>query len=370
MRKILIFYISKYSGHFHAASAIEKGLVEIYGASNLKIEKMNALGYTNPILEKIINKAYMEIIKKKPDFWGQIYDNPEVMRKTEKARSALYKFNTIKIKRLIENFSPDAIFCTQAFPCGMVAEYKRAYGAHMPLIGVLTDYAPHSYWLFDEVDYYVTPSEDIAYVLQQKGVSPQKIKPYGIPVDPKFRNKSDTSCIKKELELKDGSIKILIMGGTQGLGNIEMIAASLLSDDNSGNYQVLVVTGANKKLYANLKKRFKNNDDKLRVLSYMQNIDELMDASDIILTKAGGMTVAESLAKYLPMLIVDPIPGHERMNTDFLVQKGAAIEIKSYSQIPAKINELFKTGAIDNMRENSKKLAKPDSALDIAKLLF
>jgi len=294
-----------------------------------------------------------------------------VMKKTRKAREALHRFNMSKIKKLLDLHSPDVIFCTQAFPCGMVADYKKSCGKKTPLIGVLTDHAPHSYWLFDEVDFYVVPSDETARVLEQKGVPPEKIRVYGIPVGPKFRRQHDRHLIKREFGFREKDPTILIMGGSQGLGAMEEVVKSLLGDIRH-NYQFLVVTGSNKKLNAKLKKLgCRKGGENIRVLSYVENIDELMEISDIIITKAGGMTIAEALVKELPMLIVDPIPGHERMNTDYLVQKGAAIEIEDYSQIHRKINELFDSeGMLERMKENTKKLARPDSALDIAKLAF
>jgi processive 1,2-diacylglycerol beta-glucosyltransferase len=368
-KKALIFYISRYSGHFHAARAIEEGLRKVMG--DIEVEKINALSYTNPILGKIINKAYLEVIKKKPEIWGHIYDNPDVMKRTKKAREALHKFNMSKIKKLLDAYSPDIILCTQAFPCGMVADYKKSCGKDIPLIGVLTDHAPHSYWLFDEVDFYVVPSEETAWVLKQKGIPSEKIKVYGIPVDPKFRKQHDRSRIKKDLGFREENPTVLIMGGSQGLGAMEEVVRALLADAEH-SYQLLVVTGSNKRLYTRLRKiSRKKGGENLRVLSYVENIDGLMEISDIIITKAGGMTVAEALVKKLPMLIVNPIPGHERMNTDYLVEKGAAVEVEDCSRVHRKVNELFDAkGVLDWMKRNIEKLSKPDSALNIAKLVF
>ena len=125
-KKVLIFYISEFSGHFHAARAIEKGLNEVIG--DVEIKTINALEYVSPLLGKIINKAYLKFIKKKPEVWGNIYDNPEILKKTQKTREALNKISMPKIKKLIEEFSPDIVFCTQAFPCSMVVDYKRLTG--------------------------------------------------------------------------------------------------------------------------------------------------------------------------------------------------------------------------------------------------
>lgn len=370
MKKVIVFYISRHSGHFHAASAIESGLLEV--DRRCQIDKINAFNYTNPILEKIINKAYIEVIKNKPEIWGHIYDNPNFMKKTKTARDALHKFNMSKVRKLLDRYEPDVIYCTQAFPCGMVADYKRSCGKNIPLIGILTDHAPHAYWLFDEVDYYVVPSRETAQVLKDKGVPSHKVKEYGIPIDPKFMRRNDGKRIRRNLGLDPESPTVLVMGGTQGLGVIEETVRFLLQDMKH-NYQLLVVAGANKKLKNRLgrlcrRKKWTNN---MRIFSYVENINELMDAADIIISKAGGMTIAEALQKRVPMLIVDPIPGHERMNTDYLVGKGVAIDVGGSGNIYQEINKLFDSRKeLDKMSHRCEKLAKPHSALDIAKLAF
>ena len=367
-KKILIFYISHY-GHFYAARALEKGLT---GAmEDVSIKKINAFSYTNPILEKIVNRAYIEVIKKKPELWGQMYDNPEVMKKTKKTREALHKFNMQKIKKLLDEYNPDAIFCTQAFPCGMVADYKKACRKKIPLIGVLTDHAPHSYWLFDEVDYYIVPFKETGDVLIKKGVSLEKIKVYGIPVDPKFARKKNSAEIKSKLHLDNDKHTVLIMGGSQGLGSIEEVTLLLLNSEKR-KYQVVVITGSNKKLYTRLlRMKIKNNWKDVYVLSYVENIDEFMAAADLVISKPGGMTIAETLAKALPMLIVDPIPGQERLNTDFLVKKGVAIEIKDHSNVNRLVEKvIYSKNTISQMKKNMLELAKPNSVSNIAELVF
>ncbi|MDP8299540.1 MAG: glycosyltransferase [Candidatus Tantalella remota] len=369
IKKALIFYISRLSGHYQAASAVEKGLLSI--DPDIEIEKVNALGYTNPILGEIINKAYLEVIKHKPELWGNIYDNPDVMKKTAKARDALHKFNMSKVRKLIDSKTPDVIVCTQAFPCGLVADYKRSCGKDTMLVGILTDHAPHSYWLYDEVDYYITPSKETAGVLEKKGVPPQKIKAFGIPVDPKYSEGHSVSNTKEDLGFDGDRPVLLVMGGSQGLGVMEETVRSFFCDERHG-YQILVVAGSNKKLYSRLKKmESKNGSRHMRVLSHVDNIDELMEAADLIITKAGGMTTAEALVKKLPMLIIKPIPGHEQMNTDYLVSEGAAIEVTDHREIHEIVNSLFDDGdKIETMRRKCEEIARPGSAVDIAKLIL
>ena len=186
-KRIILMYISEVSGHRSATMAIEKEIKQLH--PNAEILNINAFNYTNPISEKVINRIYMEVIKRTPKIWDYLYDNPSVVRGLENIKQHVHKSNSPKLKKLFDKFKPDLVVCTQAFPCGMVADFKKTYGVALPLVAVLTDYIPHSYWVYDEVDYYITPSEEVSERLEKKGVKHLKIKPYGIPFDSKFNQK-------------------------------------------------------------------------------------------------------------------------------------------------------------------------------------
>jgi len=253
-KRSLIFYISRFSGHYYAAKAIENSLISL--DRGIETRMMNAFAYTNPVLGKIIDKMYLGVIKNKPNLWGNIYDNPDVLKKIIKARKLFHRYNMPKIDRLMRSYAPDIVYCTQAYPCGIVADYKKKYGSNVRLVGVLTDHAPHSYWLFDEVDFYVVPSEETAEVFKQKGAAPEKIKVFGIPVDGSFRLKHDRESSRKKYVLSIDKPVILVMGGTQGLGVMEQ-TVDLLMNDKVHGYQLLVVTGKNKGLYRRLQRKTK-----------------------------------------------------------------------------------------------------------------
>jgi processive 1,2-diacylglycerol beta-glucosyltransferase len=367
-KRFLIFYISRFSGHFHAAKAVEEAVDELAPGSSVKL--VDAFHYTNPILGELVGRLYLHVIRKKPEIWGNLYDNQEVLPKIKKVREFLHRFNGPKIKKLIEGFSADAVCCTQAFPCGMVADYKRVTGSNIFLVGVLTDHAPHSYWIFDEVDCYIVPSEKTAETLVSKGVPRRKIRVFGIPVSSAFRVEYKKEEIRKKYGLSEDEPAVLVMGGSQGLGAVEEVVRAFLAD-RIHRYQLIVVTGVNKKLYKRLSGLVSAGHGNVRIFKYVNCIAELMEISDMIVTKAGGITTSEALAKALPILIANPIPGQERMNTGFLVGSGAAMEIVDYSEIYRTITELFiSEERLSEMKVNALKLARPSSALDIAGLLI
>ncbi len=366
-RRIILMYISEVSGHHSATLAIEKAIKML--SCDTQILNINAFNYTNPISEKIVNKIYMGIIKITPKVWDYLYDNPKVVERISKMKEKLHKFNSLKLKNLFDDFNPDAVLCTQAFPCGMVADYKKEFNSQIPLVAVLTDYVPHSYWVYDTVDYYVTPSEEVSRRLVKKGVAAEKIKSLGIPIDPKFNKPQNKESIKRKLKLSTQLPTILIMGGGQGLGPIKTIIKSL--EKSLKPIQEIIVTGTNKKLYKSLKRKIKKYKNKILLFRYADNIEELMAASDIIISKPGGVTTAEVLVMNLPMVIVKPIPGQEANNTAYLTQKEAAIKIDDPKKTNQAIEDLLKhADKLRHLREAASRISKPQASLDIARLLL
>ncbi|MDP2940727.1 MAG: glycosyltransferase [Candidatus Omnitrophota bacterium] len=360
-------YISEVSGHRSAAEAVGKALRAL--RPDIEIIGFNAFNYTNPITEKIINKIYMGVIKATPQLWEFLYDNPSVVKKLEQVKKNIHKFNSPKLKKLFDKFRPDAVLCTQAFPCGMVADYKKNFGEKFPLVAVLTDFAPHSFWLYENVDYYVTPSESVTQRFIKKGVPPEKIKTLGIPFDPKFNEPADRHKIFQKLKLDPSVATVLIMGGGQGLGPIKKIIKSL--EKTPFPLQEIVVCGTNKKLYKSLKSKIKKYRKKILLFGYVNNINELMSASGAIITKPGGVTTAEVLTKRVPMIIVQPIPGQEANNANYLTEKGAAIRIDEPKEIHRVITGLFRNPwQLNRILQAEGKISKPNASFDIAELLL
>ncbi len=159
------------------------------------------------------------------------------------------------------------------------------------------------------------------------------------------------------------------MGGGQGLGPIKTIVQSL--EKVSYDFQEIIVTGTNKKLYKKLKKGLKKYKKKICLLGYAQNINELMSVADLIVTKPGGITTSEALSKKLPMLIIKPIPGQEANNTAYLTEQKAAINIEEPKKINLIIENLFAAPEkLKRMSESCGRIAKPSSGLDIARFIL
>jgi len=367
VKRVLLMYITKVSGHRQATLAIQKGLKEL--DPSIVAPTINGFGYTYPVLEKVVNQAYMSVIKRTPIVWDYMYDNPNIVKKSGSFQKFLHKTSHKKIDRLMKKHNPDVVVCTQAFPCGMVASYKKAKGINTTLIGVLTDFAPHSYWINEGVNYYIVPSLESKERFVKKGVNPDSIKAYGIPIKPKFATQLDRRPIAHSLGLNHDIPTILVMGGGQGLGPIKKIVKALRAIEM--DIQIIVLAGTNKKIIKSLNKQAQKSDKNILVFEYAKNVDELMDLSTIIITKPGGMTTAECLAKGLPMVIINPIPGQEMRNTDFLIKKGVAIRIDKTNDVGEEVELLLRSPEkLAAMRKAAYENARPHATLDVCKLIL
>ncbi|MFH0732044.1 MAG: glycosyltransferase [Candidatus Omnitrophota bacterium] len=366
-KRVLLLYITVSSGHHKAVCAIENALKLL--RPDVVTMSVNSFNYTNPILEKIINRTYMGIIKRTPEVWEYLYDNPKVVKNTQMLKDAIHRFNNKKLTALLDDFKPDVVVATQAFPCGMVADLKKTFNLGVSLVGVLTDFYPHSYWMYESVDRYTVASEEAKDRFIQDGIPQEKISIVGIPIDIKFAKKADIQDLKAKFGLNSNGPVVLVMGGGGGLGPIKVVISSL--ERLKPQVQVMVVAGTNIKLHKWLIKRARRYKKKLIPLGYTDNIDELMQVSDILITKPGGITVSEALAKSLPIIIVNPIPGQEAKNTKFLIKHGAAVKAENEAELLALLENLFSMPyKLKAMSAAASKIGKPESSMDIARMIL
>ena len=366
-KRVLLMYITRVSGHRQATLAIQKSLKQL--DPTIETPTINGFGYTYPILEKIVNSAYMSVIKTTPGVWDYMYDNPKLVKNTKMIKNFLHKTSHEKIGRLFAKYKPDCVVCTQAFPCGMVADYKREHNLKTTLIGVLTDFHPHSFWINEGVDYYIVPCLEAKERFIKKGIHPDSVKVYGIPMRPQFALQLDKRPIAEKLGLNPNLPTILVMGGGQGLGPIKDTVKSLIRVNM--DFQIIVLAGINKKILSTLERFSKKSLKKILIFEFANNVDELMELANLIITKPGGMTTAESLAKGLPMVIVNPIPGQEMRNTDFLLKNGIAIRIDDTNDIGEEVELLLKSPErLTAMSQQAYAHAKPYAALNVAQLIL
>lgn len=367
MKRIILSYVSTNSGHKVAADAVKDVLQQKLPETSFF--EIDALGYFSPIVKGIILKSYLELIKSDPYVWEYLYDNPKLINLTAKLKEIL---NTLKSKRLKEKilngFQPDVVVCTHAFPCGVFSALKKTSMNNLPLVAITTDFDIHAYWLYENVSYYLVANSEIADKLIQHGISAKNIEVTGIPISNSFSNIEDKQVVRNRMGLEDLPT-ILVMGGNYGLGSMEKIVTYLNLLPQL--FQVVVVAGKNKGLQKKLENLTKQIARPMKIHGFIHNVHELMQAADILISKPGGLTSAESLCCGLPMIIVNPIPGQEERNSRYLVKHESAIRVSHENEIADVVNNLLrKPEILKRMQENALCLAKPNAAIRAGEIIM
>lgn len=363
MDRVLFCSVSIGAGHDLAAKAVVQEIEHRYPSCRTKI--VDTFRYINPVLNKVIVGSYMESLKFNPKIWGYLYSQAEEEDKFVDLGHILSKVLSVKMEKLIKEFDPQVIVCTHAFPAGILSILKGQGKINIPLIAVMTDYTVHPFWVHNHVDTYVLPSEQLSHEIAEYGVAKEKVLSTGIPLRRQFMIKENKAEIRRKLGLEDKTT-ILVMGGGLGLGEIETVIRHLGNADI--DIQVITVTGRNYRLLTKLQHITVVN--KVKIFSFIENVAEIMSACDFIVTKPGGLTTAEVLSQGLPMIIVNPLPGQEYRNTDFLLNTGVAVKVRKVEHLVSQIQLLISTGTrLNQIRQMASIIGKPQAAADLVDYL-
>ncbi len=373
MKKILIFYGSYGGGHLSAAKSISEFLKS--ENNNLQIEMIDCIEYINKYLNKLSTDAYKELAKNFPFMWELFYNRS----KEGALASFTTAFNKILSKRiypLIHGFNPDLIISTHPFSSQMCAILKKKNKINCKVATILTDYQIHSQWLYlpEYIEDFFVSNENMKNDMIKRNIPSEKIHVTGIPISFRFSSDFDKTAIFNSFELNSNKTTILFFaGGEFGLGRnttfMTLKAIIRLFKDT----QVVAIAGKNKKM----KKKFQklidqtNSSDRIKLLEFTDKVPELMHIANFVITKPGGLTVTESLVSGLPIIIINPIPGQEEENAEFLVNNKVATWIKKDDNIARALKNLYRHPEIlEEMSKNVKKLAKPNSTKDICEILL
>lgn len=363
---ILILSASTGGGHMRASKAIEGYMTQQNKDINVKI--VDSLLYISPILNKTITGGYVYLATKTPRLYGKLYD---LTNKEHKLANFVTRVNNIfanKLLPLIEDFKPDVIITTHPFPTEMVSRLKYKKEINIPLICIMTDYAPHKAWINEKVDAYIVANDDMVGKMVSEGVDLKCIYPYGIPVDEVFFEEKEKQLVLEELGLNGNLPTILMMAGSFGVNNVFDVYKNIVDIDLE--FQIILVTGRNQKLYNHFEDVIGNGCKKTKLIYFTNEINKFMQASDIIITKPGGLTVTEALACNIPMAVFDAIPGQEEENAEFLLKHNMAVRIKDGDSCRKAIVDLLNDeNKLENMKEACKSFGKNDSTKNIFLLI-
>ena len=365
--KILILHASAGAGHKRAAQALGKGLGAV--CPDAVVEVLDILDFTSPTFKKTYGERYLDVVKKVPELWGYMYahsDKKALDPQRQRMLSFVNKANTIEFSRFYRRFAPDVVVCTHFMPLEIIAARIRKGKTAASLFCAVTDFAVHALWVMENVGCYYVASEDARRQLLRYGQPSERVSLNGIPIDPVFAQRQPRAAARQWLMIDDDRPVVLILSGGVGVGP----AAELIQAVGEARVdcRLLVVAGSNQELKTRAERVARDLTIPVTVFGFVNNIHELMDAADLIVGKPGGMTASEVLAKGKPMLIVDPIPGQEQRNCEYLLESGAAARLFDVADAGYKIQSLLKDkGRLSRMSRCALKVGHPNAATEIAR---
>ena len=362
-----ILVMSVRAGYGHHSTG--KAIIEYLQNAGHRCEMLDIFDYINPLLGNSIQDGYLLSTKYLSQYYGRIYGKLTEKDEPYNKHSITAILSNAVSKRLrqyVYEFEPDAIIGTHSYAGVVTTILKKQKVCTCMTYGIVTDFTVHPFWESTELDYYVIPDELLGYQMQKKGIDKRTLLPIGIPRRQQFSKKNDTHEARQKLGIADKQT-ILIMMGSMGYGNVSQSLEVL--DEFDADFQVLCVCGSNEKLRSMLDQ--KTYSKEIHIYGFVNNVDVMMDASDIIISKPGGLTTSEAFAKGLPMITMNPLPGQEDRNTDFLVNCGAVIAVNDRFHLNEALNQIFNCSwRLDHMNESVKHIGKPESTKNLCEFII
>ncbi|OPA74124.1 UDP-N-acetylglucosamine--LPS N-acetylglucosamine transferase [Paenibacillus selenitireducens] len=336
MRKKQVLLLSEAfgTGHTQAAYALAVGMKQLSPQVQTRVIELGK--FLNPTVGPLIISAYRKTVSTKPELVGRLYRNKYKKPLNRITQLALHRIFYAQAANVIRQLKPDMIVCTHPFPSIVISRLKRL-GLDIPLFTLITDYDAHGTWINPEVNKFLVSTPRVKELLLSRGIHESRIEVTGIPVHPNFWIPHQRDELRVEFGLKPLPT-VMVMGGGWGLVFDEDLLTYMTTWRDQ--VQFIFCMGSNQKMIQKMKANPKYQHPNIHILGYTHEIHKLMDVSDLLISKPGGMTCTEGLVKRIPMLFYDPIPGQEEENCEYFVQHGHAEMLESHATLEKWFNRL------------------------------
>jgi processive 1,2-diacylglycerol beta-glucosyltransferase len=367
--RILVTYATAGAGHRRAAEAIAAAARAQLPAA--QVQCVDILDYTPAWFRRGYSWSYLLLVRHAPWVWGISYrllDRGLVYRCFHPLRQAWNLLLARRFVRWLKEEPPGLVVATHFFPANVCGSGKRRGWLRVPVVVVVTDFHPHRFWLGSQFDAVVLGAEQAAAVCVQRGLPRQRLHVLGIPVRTCAGTDASRQAGRSRLDLEPHRQVILVASGGTTVGPFEQVVGALteLEQEVPNRLQLLVVCGEDVAALRRLQERARKAPMPIKVFGFVDNMPELMAASDLMVAKAGGMTVAEALGQGLPLVLYHAIPGQERSNAQYLAQHGAAVIARRPSGVAAVVRRMLEhPDQVDAMRKAAKRLGRPQAAAAI-----
>ncbi|MEA4805150.1 MGDG synthase family glycosyltransferase [Acetobacterium wieringae] len=330
-KRILILTCSHGSGHKMVAQTLK----ESFEARGHLVSVEDLFDKTNPTLNRMIEKSYLLSYSIGSSFYERVYYDVEEYAHN-KLMYNLWNFTSKALLKMVDAFKPDCIINTYGYTISAIL--KKDNYPHIKLFTVVTDFCIPKPWIHQETDRYYVACENVEETLIGESIPRERILKTGIPIRDAFYARENRQAILKKYNLNPHKKILIIFAGTYGvLKNIKEICQRT---DRMNNLQTIVICGKNQHLQRELEME---NLQNTRIFGFVPDIHEFYTAGDLMVTKPGGITLSEVVAKKIPVILYNPTPGQEGENACWFKRQGAAVVANNF-------NELIL--AIDALKEN------------------
>lgn len=364
-RRIFILTLSFGSGHVRAALAIEAELKR--SAPQAELRLIDALAVCRRLFRVFYVWPYWVMVRYAPLLWKRFFEARVARRDKQTAPAWAFSYGCHEVFEEIARFNPHTVVAVEVAACEMAVIAKRSGLTTARIINVITDHEAEPVWVKPEVDLYVVADERVCKQICEWGAQPQKIAVLGIPTDAGFSIEHDLESTRARCGIQDDLPLVLLMGGGQGPTRMDKIAARLCQSRLP--LHLVAIAGRDVRVAKRLNRIRTRGKVNLHVLGWTEDVPSLMQAASLLVTKPGGVTLAEAARCGLPVVMFDGIPGPETLNAERFASMGAGIVTRDERETVAAVENLLldKQGRAA-MGLRAKRLARPDAALEIARL--
>ena len=351
-------------GHTSAANALRAALAD--GEPSFEATVVDSYKYAASVVSRVVSEGYLRMVKTIPQMYRFLYNRAELATEVGPFRAWVHQFTATNLRPLLQELRPDVVICTHAFPCGVMAEYKKQFADAPPVMGVVTDFVVHAFWIHTNIDAYAVATPEMRAMLVARGVPGERIVVSGIPVRAEFAQvHEDRDALRERLGLPLDRSAVLLMGGGLGIGPLEAMMQAL--DRVRAPLCALAIVGRSVRSEQRVLESAHRVGYPVRVVRFVNNVHDYMHASDVLITKPGGLTSAEALVAGVPMVLFKPLPGQEERNTRYLVARRAALRAKNGADLTRTVESVLQSAdKRAAMREAMAKLSKPGATAQIA----
>ena len=365
--RVLVLTASYGSGHNRVAATIAAEFRRA-GASARVVDHFHDL--VHPEFDRLTRKLYYAVLRRTPAVWGMAYWLGDQLSVSSPLLLGFNRLGSRRLERLLAEERPDRLVTVHPTPVAALCELRSRGVPIPPHTTVFTDFVAHTQWIYPHVDHYCVPAGEIARDLTARGVPRERVVVSGIPVGQEFADSAERAQARLALGLSPRLPALLLMDGSGGgFGRLEEATRTLLAMDEP--LQAVVVTGREERLEARLRQLAAGRDARVKVFGYVDNVRQLMAAADFLVTKAGGLTLAEALAAELPVICFGSLPGQETRNERFAAMAGVALVARSASQFQRVVRSALRDpGLLKNMRERIRVYRRPAAALEVVEMVL